>query len=72
VLIEFEGTLTLSLEAIKELAEVAGFSVNEEALELERDIAHLTAENARLTTEAAGYRDIIEGFGKVIAKGTKK
>ena len=72
VLIDYEGTLTLSLEAIKELAEVAGFSVNEEALQLERDIAFLQEENRKLKAESEGYREIIEGFNKIVAKGSKR
>lgn len=42
ILIEFEGTLFLSLNTIKEIAEVAGFRVNEEGIELEKRVAELT------------------------------
>lgn len=53
-----EGFLTLSLNEIKELAEVAGFSVNEDGqaveernAELERQVAALEAENEELVAE---------------------
>ncbi len=51
VLIDFEGTLTLTLNEIKELAEVAGFSLNEEAEAIEQENAYLQSENARLKAE---------------------
>lgn len=66
VLIEFEGTLTLSVNTIRELAEVAGFSVDAEALQHEKDIAHLTAENTRLTAELAEANDIIQAAGRAM------
>jgi hypothetical protein len=72
ILIDFEGDLCLSLVAIRELAEVAGYRLNEEAEKLERDNAWLVLENIKLTDERDGYKDIIEGFGKVVAKGTKR
>lgn len=68
VLIDFEGTLCLSLVEIKELAEVAGFSLDEEALQNERDIAFLAAENERLHQQNQELQGIIEGFAKAIAK----
>jgi hypothetical protein len=67
VLVEFEGTLTLSLGAIKELAEVAGFSVNEEAEQIERDIANLEEENARLREQLAEAKDALKSVGVAIA-----
>lgn len=39
--IDFVGTVVIDLPTLKELAEVAGFSVNEEGIELERRNAEL-------------------------------
>lgn len=66
VLVEFEGTLTLSIGVIKELAEVAGFSVNEEALKLELDNAHLQHRVTELEEEVARLNDIIIGVGRAV------
>jgi len=66
-LIDFEGTLCLSLNTIREMAEVAGFSVNTEAEQLERDNAFLINEVAKLTTQVSELHAIIDGFAKAIA-----
>lgn len=39
ILVDFEGTLVISIPALQELCEVAGFSFNAEAEKLERDLA---------------------------------
>jgi hypothetical protein len=72
VLIDFEGDLCLSLVAIKELAEVAGFSVNAEAEQLERDNAWLVVENQRIQQERDELEGLLDGLTSTIARGTKK
>jgi hypothetical protein len=68
VLIEFEGTLTLSVHTIRELAEVAGFSVDAEAVQNEQDIAHLTKRVAELEVENTGLRSDLDAVGRAIAR----
>lgn len=68
VLIEFEGTLTLSVNAIRELAEVAGFSVDAEALENERRIAELEHENAQLKARIKEQDDELDATASMVAK----
>lgn len=68
VLIEFEGMLTLSLNTIKELAEVAGFSVNEEGFKQEYENAWLKHRIEELEAEAEGLRDSLAGVGAAIAE----
>jgi hypothetical protein len=67
VLIEFEGTLTLSVNTIRELAEVAGFSVDAEALQHEEDIAHLQHRVEELEAENAGLREDLNAVGRAIS-----
>lgn len=67
ILIDFEGTLYLSLNTIRELAEVAGFSVDAEALANEQQIAWLTQQNAELTTERANLIEQLSAVGVAVA-----
>lgn len=48
ILIEFEGTLFLSINTIREIAEVAGFRLNEEGIELEMQNAEYKRRNGEL------------------------
>lgn len=66
-LIDFEGTLTLSLGTIKELAEVAGFSVNEEGEELEKDNAFLKQRLAEKENEVAELSNQLDAVGLAVA-----
>lgn len=61
-----EGTLTLSVGAIKEMAEIAGFRVNEEGrdlevrnAELERQVGDLQAEIAELLAELQAVGSVV-------------
>jgi hypothetical protein len=67
ILVETEGTLTLSLNVIKELAEVAGFSVNEEGEELERINAEQEHFINQLTDECAELRSQLDAVGLAVA-----
>lgn len=75
VLIDFEGTLFLSDTAIKELAEVAGFSVNEEGQELETRNAELERDlevaNERIQELEADAAAIGRYLGRAKADDTK-
>jgi hypothetical protein len=67
VLIEFEGTLTLSTGTIKELAEVAGFTVDDEAFALEKRCAELELQNQLLTAERNELREQLDAVGLAVA-----
>lgn len=67
--IDFEGTLFLSDSTIKELAEVAGYSVNEEGMQLEIDNAWLVNENERLQAEVADLETQLTLIGVAISRG---
>lgn len=71
ILVYGEGTLTLSCNTIRELAEVAGFSVNEEAVQLEVDNANLEEENARQREEIAELNQQLVAVGLAIAHAAK-
>lgn len=66
--IEFEGTLCLSLNSIKELAEVAGFSVNVEGEELERENAELLRQLAVQDVKIAEMNEQLIAVGVAIAR----
>lgn len=72
VLIEFEGTLFLSNEAIKDLAEVAGMNVNEEGEQLEIENAHLQREVERLTAERDELSNQLDEVSLVFARRVQK
>lgn len=67
VVIDYEGTLTLSLGALVELCEVAGFSFNAEARRLEQDLAHALAYGDRLIEENADLLAQLEAVGLAVA-----
>lgn len=62
------GALFLSRRAIKEAAEVAGFSVNEEGAALEEENAWLQHELAETQSEAKALREELDTIGKTIAR----
>ena len=72
VLIFTEGTLTLGLRTILELAEVAGFSVNEEGEALEAENEHLKRELRVVQERNAELEDTLRGFAKAIAASEPK
>lgn len=69
VLIEFEGTLFLSLNTVKELAEVAGYSVNAEGAALEVENAHLVHTVEQLTAERDQLSADLDAVGVLLARG---
>src|SRR5690349_5961986 len=71
-LIMHEGNLTLSVQTIKDLAEVAGFSVNEEGQQLEELAEHLVRENEDLKAQLADANDQLEAVGKAVARAAQK
>ena len=66
ILIDFEGTLFLSLNTIKELAEVAGFSVNAEGEAQEQEVEWLKRRVAELEEENAAYVENLKAVGAAI------
>ena len=68
ILVYNEGTLTICLACLQELAEVGGFSVDAEALKHEHDIAFLQNEVQELTGEVSNLNGIIDGFTSAVAK----
>jgi hypothetical protein len=67
VLIDFEGTLTLSINTIKELAEVAGFSVNEEGEALEVENAEQAHRITELEAQLQEANDQLDAVGLAVA-----
>lgn len=72
VIIEFEGTLFLSLAAVKEMAEVAGFSVNEEGQALEVENANLQHQLAEAIAERDDANEQLRVLGGVLARAASK
>lgn len=72
ILVDFEGTLTISDAAIKQMAEVAGFSVNEDGLELEIRNAELEHNLASMTEERDQLLDDLTAIANALktAAGT--
>lgn len=66
VLVYGEGTLCLSLQEIQELAEVAGFSVNAEAFQLEQENAYLTDRVKELVAHNQELIDNLKAVGAAI------
>ena len=66
VLVYGEGTLTLSSTTIRELAEVAGFTVID-GLVLEADLAHAQYHVERLTIERDDLRAQLDAVGLAVA-----
>lgn len=64
--IEYVGNIRLSLGAVQEIAEVAGFSVNAEGAKLEEDNAYLEAANQALTKRVAELEEQLSTVGAVI------
>lgn len=62
-----EGTLYLSDLAIKELAEVAGFSVNTEAIKLEKDVEEFAMALMYMRVERDALRAQLDGIGLTLA-----
>lgn len=69
ILIFAEGTLTLSVNTIRELAEVAGFSVDAEALENERKIAEYEHEVEQLKARIAELDTELDHAASLVARG---
>jgi hypothetical protein len=71
VLIDFEGTLYLSNTAIIEMAEVAGFSLNEDGAQLEVRNAFLEHENEKLRGELAELNEQLDAVAITMARARK-
>jgi hypothetical protein len=71
VLIDFEGTLFLGNTAIRELAEVAGMSVNEEGAALERENAFLTQRCSELVDQIRDLNEQLDAVSVVLARAQK-
>jgi hypothetical protein len=72
VLIDFEGTLFLGNTAIRELAEVAGYSVNVEGAQLEVENAHLQHTIDELTAERDQLSADLDAVGVLLARGSSQ
>ncbi len=72
VYIDYEGSLFLCTNCIKELAEVAGMSVDVEGEMHERELEYLHHENTSLTAELADARDQLDAFGIAVARAQAK
>lgn len=66
ILVEFEGTLFFSLNTVREMAEVAGFRVNEEGIELERQVAELAHNCAEYTRMIGELQEQLDDANRVI------
>ena len=71
VSIYMEGSLTLSVNAIRELAEVAGFSVDAEAVEHEHQLAEQEHLIAQLREQNADLLEQVEAVGLAVARARK-
>jgi len=67
ILIEQEGTLTIGLNALVELCEVAGFSFNAEARKLEENLAHAQQASLLLIEENRELRSQLDAVGVAVA-----
>lgn len=70
--IDFEGTLTISLSALKELCEVAGFSFDAEAAKLEDHNSFLLHENASLAETVREQREELDAVGRLLASAQSR
>lgn len=66
ILVEYEGNLTISLGALREMCEVAGFSFNEEAADLEHRVAELERTNAELQRERDDLLELTKAVGRAV------
>ncbi len=66
ILIEFEGTLFLSLNTIKEIAEVAGFRLNEEGVKLEQSNAYLMEQMSDILTVNTELKEQLADANRII------
>lgn len=69
--IDFVGTVVIDLPTIRELAEVAGFSVNEEGIELERRNAELEHEVEQLQTRVTELDEQLDAVALTFARARK-
>lgn len=67
ILIENEGTLTIGLNPLVELCEVAGFSFNAEARKLEENLAHAQEANRLLIEQNSELRQQLDAVGVAVA-----
>jgi hypothetical protein len=70
--IDFEGTLFLSLNTIKELAEVAGFSVNAEGEALEREVEWLKHQNQQQAALLSTANEQLDAVGLAVAHAANR
>src|SRR5258708_29689791 len=66
------GTIFLSNLAIREAAEVAGFVVNEEGLQLEKDLAYAEQRVSELLTENEELKTQLDAVSLVFARAQAK
>lgn len=72
VQIEFEGSLFLSNAAIKEAAEIAGFNVLEDAVELEQENAHLTRQLAEARTQLDAANEQLDAVSVLLSRAQQR
>ena len=69
VLVAYEGTLCLSVNSLKELCEVAGFSFDAEAIKLEQNSAHQLRTIELLTAKNIDMRKQLDAVGAAVSYG---
>lgn len=72
VLVEFEGNLTIGLAALYEMCGVAGWSVNQEAEELEAENAFLVESNRLLIERVTEAENHLEAVGLAMAHAQER
>lgn len=72
VLIDFEGDLCISTAALRELCEVAGFSFEEDGVQLEQRNAFLERELAQAQADLADANEQLTAVGVAVARAAQK
>lgn len=72
IMVDYEGFVFISEQALKEMCEVFGFSFNEDGVRVEQENAHLSAENFRLLAENAEMNEQLTAIGIAISHAAGK
>ncbi len=68
VLIAYEGNLTIGLQALREMCEVAGFRFNEDGVKLEEENARLTRHLIEMTNRCGELEELLEQDAALLGK----
>jgi recombinational DNA repair protein (RecF pathway) len=72
VYISFEGSLFLCLNCIREAAEIAGFRVNAEGEQLEREVEWLKVQTQQLTSQLSDANEQLDAVGLAVAHAANR